>query len=204
MADGPNERRALPADVHRETLSRLSPLRREALSEEARARFDAQSRPSAGGLAGLKGPGGIWLRMPTFGKLMGEANRHLRSGTGLSPALTEVAILAAAREMDSQFEWTMHEPVARRENVPEAVIDAIKHRKPLAGLPQAESIVIRLAREAIGGKRVSPDTYADAVKLFGEAELLNVVALVAMYAMTAIVLTVFDQQLHEGQTPLLP
>ncbi|OGA96526.1 MAG: hypothetical protein A3G27_17065 [Betaproteobacteria bacterium RIFCSPLOWO2_12_FULL_66_14] len=206
MGDQAKEGRALPADVNRETLSRLSPLSRDALSDEARAAFDALSRPRAGGkaLAGLQGPGGIWVRMPKFGKLMGEANRYLRRDTGLSPALIEVAILATAREMNSQFEWTMHEPVARNEGVPAAVIDAIKHRTPVAGLPQTEASVIELAREAIGRRKVTSETYAGALALFGEAELLNLVALMASYAMTAMVLTVFDQQLHDGQTPLLP
>jgi 4-carboxymuconolactone decarboxylase len=206
MAQQQDEGRSLPADVHAESLSRLSPLRREALGEEGKAAFDGMSKPRAGGknLAGLQGPGGMWLRLPKFGRLMGEANRYLRHGTGLAPALTEVAILATAREMHSQFEWTMHEPEALEEGVPASVIDAIKHRKPVAGLPEPEATVIELARQAIGAKKVAPDTYARAVRLFGETGVLNLAALIGSYAMTAIVLTVFDQQLHDGQSPLLP
>jgi 4-carboxymuconolactone decarboxylase len=98
----------------------------------------------------------------------------------------------------------MHEPVARQENVTDTIIDAIKFRKPTSALPETEAAVIELAREAVGRKKVSSETYARALKLFGEKQLLDIVALMASYAMTAIVLSVFDQQLHDGQQPLLP
>jgi 4-carboxymuconolactone decarboxylase len=206
MAETPSKRK-LPADVNAETLSRFPPLRRENVAEEQRASFDALSRPPQPGslnLAGLKGPGGVWIRMPRLGKANSEINRVLRTELGLDPRLVEVAILAAAREMSSQFEWTMHEPVALKKGVPQSTVDIIKHRKPVAGVPQKEAALIELAREAIGAKKVSPATYARALEAFGEQGLLHYVALMANYAMTAIVLTVFDQQLHDGQAPLLP
>ncbi|MND07527.1 hypothetical protein D3C83_295610 [compost metagenome] len=51
---------------------------------------------------------------------------------------------------------------------------------------------------------MSSETYAKALKQFGEDGLLQVVALMSSYASTAIVLSVFDQQLHDGQSPMLP
>jgi 4-carboxymuconolactone decarboxylase len=208
MAQQPHDssRRALPADVNPESLSRLSPLQRDNLSAEGRTAYDAmtQHRPDGKNLAGLQGPGGVWMRLPTLGRHLGEVNRILRSEIGLDARLTEVAILATAREMHSQFEWTMHEPVAAREGLEAHIIDIIKYRLPLTGVPETESAIIALAREAIGARQVSPHTYARALKVFGEAALLSLVVLMANYAMTAIVLSVFDQQLHDGQVPLLP
>jgi len=196
--------RALPADVHRETLSRLSPIRREALTEEQRVFYDALTSRQGLNLAGLQGPGGVWLRVPKLRNPMGDLNRILRSGCGLDPRLVEVAILATAREMHNQFEWTMHEPEAIRTGVPPAIIDAIKSRKPVAGLSEAEAVLIELARGAIGAKHVSEATYTRALEVFGEELLICFSALIGTYALTAIVLSVFDQQLQEGQDPLLP
>lgn len=202
---GQSAGRILPPDVNPETLSRLSPIRRESLSEDGQSAYDAMTQPKAGGvsLAGLQGPGGIWLRIPKLGRLMGEANRYVRSEIGLEPRFVELAILCAARESDSQFEWTMHEPVAAKEGLAPQIIDIVKRRKPLAGVPETERAIIALAREAIGAKKVSARTYARALKILGEPALLNLAALIATYAMTAIMLTVFDQQLHASQTPLL-
>ena len=196
--------RALPADVNPETRSRLSRIRREMLTEEQTSFYDALTSRQGLNLAGLQGPGGVWLRVPRLRKSMGDLNRILRSGCGLDPRLVEIAILAAAREMQSQFEWTMHEPEAIKTGVPQATIDVIKLRKPVAGLGEAEAVLIELARGAIGAKRVSDAIYARARNIFGEETLIYFSALIGTYAMTAIVLSVFDQQLQEGQEPGLP
>ena len=192
------------SDIHSETLSRLAPLRREALSPERQADYDALTRAPGGlNLAGLKGPGGVWMRLPALRKPMGEVNRILRSESGLDPRLIEVAILAAAREMDSQFEWTMHEPVALEKGVARQTIEVIRHRRELTGVPQDEAALIRLAREGIGKHTVGSDSYARAVEIFGEEKLLQYATLLACYAMTAIMLAVVDQQLPEGKRSLL-
>ena len=43
---------------------------------------------------------------------MRALNRYLRFEAGFTPRMREIAILATAREMDSQFEWCAHEPEA--------------------------------------------------------------------------------------------
>ena len=198
--------RSLPADVHSETLSRLAPLRREELDEARQKTYDALTRPPQGGLnlAGIKGPGGVQLRMPKLGKSFGEVNRIMRTELGLDPRLVEVAILATAREMSSQFEWVMHEPVAIEKGIAPQTVDIIRHRKPLAGVPEKEAALIELAREAVGAGKVSSATYARALALFGEEGLLHYSALIGNYAQTAIILCVFGQELHDHQKPGLP
>ena len=125
--------RQLPADVYPETLSRLPPLKRETLNEAQQKAYDAVTAPRSGrlNLAGIKGPGGVILRMPKLAKPLGDVNRVLRSELGLDARLVELTILATAREMQSQFEWAMHEPVALEVGVPAATIDMIRHGKPL-------------------------------------------------------------------------
>jgi 4-carboxymuconolactone decarboxylase len=198
--------RSLPADVHPETLSRLPPLRREDLDEARQKTYDALTRPPQAGLnlAGIKGPGGVQLRMPKLGKSFGEVNRIMRTELGLDPRLVEVAILATAREMSSQFEWAMHEPVAIEKGIAPQTVDIVRHRKPLAGVPEKEAALIALVREAVGAGKVSSATYARALALFGEEGLLHYSALIGNYAQTAIILCVFGQELHDHQKPGLP
>ena len=45
-----------------------------------------------------------------------------------------MAILVTAREIDSQFEWTAHEPVALKEGLSQEIIDIVKYRKSVAGV----------------------------------------------------------------------
>ena len=199
--------RTLPADIFPETLSRLPPLRREDLNEAQQKTYDALARPPQPGglnLAGIKGPGGVQMRMHKLGKSFGEVNRILRSDLSLDPRLVEVAILATAREMSSQFEWAMHEPVAMEKGVAAQTVDMIRYRKPLAGVPEKEAALIELVRESVGAKNVTSATYARALALFGEEGLLHYAALIGNYAQTAIILGIAGQQLHDHQKPGLP
>jgi 4-carboxymuconolactone decarboxylase len=187
-----------------ESLSRLPPVRREELDEQGQSFYDAVVSPENRTLVGLRGPGGIWLHSPKLGAHMRAANQYLRFETGLERRLTELAILVTARELDHQFEWAAHEPAALRDGLDPAIVDIVKHRKPVAGLGERETVIIDFGRELFRARNVSPGTYARAEKLFGRRGLLDLVALMGNYAMTAVILNAFDQQLHPGQQPLLP
>jgi 4-carboxymuconolactone decarboxylase len=118
--------------------------------------------------------------------------------------LTELAILVTARELDHQFEWTAHEPVALREGLEPEIVDVVKYRRPISGLGDREAVIISLGRELLRDLKVRSETFARAVALFGRQGVLDLAALIGDYAMTAIILTTFDQQVHPDRQPLLP
>ena len=196
----------LPADVYPETLSRLPPLKRETLNEAQQKAYDAVTAPRSGrlNLAGIKGPGGVIRACPSSPRPWATSTACCVPSWGLDARLVELTILATAREMQSQFEWAMHEPVALEAGVPAATIDMIRHGKPLEDVPEKEAALIHLAREAVGAKQVTPTTYATALALFGEEELLHYSVLIASYAQGAILLCIVGQELHDHQSPGLP
>src|SRR5258708_6831884 len=104
--------KTLPKDIHPESRSRLPLPKREALDEQGRRVYDSVLDPKRPTLAGFQGPAGIWLHSPRVAEPIREFNRILRNEVPLEPRLRELAILVTAREFDSQFEWTAHEPVA--------------------------------------------------------------------------------------------
>jgi 4-carboxymuconolactone decarboxylase len=164
--------------------------------------YDAVTADSR--LLGLDGPIGIRMHSPRVSEYMNMGNQYLRFGAGIEPRLMELAILVVAREMDSQFEWTAHEPPALRAGLEQRIIDVVKHRRPLTGLADKEAAIIQLGREVLGRRKVEPETFARALELFGRQGVVNVVSLMSHYAATAMLLTTFDQQLRPGQQPLLP
>jgi 4-carboxymuconolactone decarboxylase len=131
-------------------------------------------------------------------------NRILRNEVPLEPRLRELAILVTAREFDSQFEWTAHEPVALKEGLAPKILDIVKFRRPVSEAPEKETAIIAFGRELFRDRKVRPETYAEMVRIFGQTAVVNITALMANYAFTAVMLTAFDQQLHEGRKPLLP
>ena len=195
---------ALPKDIHPESRSRLPLPKREALDEQGKRVYDSVLDPKRPTLAGFQGPAGIWVHSPRVGEPFREMNRILRTEAPLEPRLRELAILVTAREFDSQFEWTAHEPVALKEGLDPKILDAVKFRRAVSGVPEKEAAIIAFGRELFRDRKVRAETYAETVRVFGQTAVVNLTALLAIYAFTAVMLTAFDQQLHEGRKPLLP
>lgn len=194
---------AWPADVDPRSGFRLPLLRREELDELGQKTYDRGATPGAN-IAGLQGPAGIQLYSPWSTHQLSILSRYLRDDAGFSPRIREIAFLTTSREMDNQFEWTAHEPVALKAGVPENVIDVIKHRKSVDGLEEDDALIIRLGRQIWRDHKVDSVTFAAAHRIFGPRKLVDLVLLMGHHATIAALLTTFDMQLHEGREPLLP
>ena len=104
------------------------------------------------------------------------------------PALTEVAILVAAREFDIQYVWSAHEPNALRAGVAQPVIDVIKYGKDVSGLGEKETVIIRMGRQLFREHKLNPDTFAKAVELFGKQGTVELVTLMGDYTLNGLLL----------------
>jgi 4-carboxymuconolactone decarboxylase len=147
------------------------------------------------------------LYSPRLAKPMSDAHQYLKFQTGLGDRLTEIAVLVTSREMDNQFEWTQWETHARMDgagHIEQSTIDVIKYNKPVAGLGEKETVVINFGRELVGQRRVSSETFAHALRLFGPRGMVDLTNLMGLYCATGLELIAFDQQLLPGQKPLLP
>src|SRR5436190_14113178 len=193
----------LPGDVYPDSLSRLPLVAREAMDEQGKRFYDAVTSPQRRTLVGLQGPSGIWLHSPELGERVRAVNQYLRFETTLERRLTELAILVTARELDNQFEWTAHEPAALKEGLDPGIIAVVKQRKPTAGLGTKETLIIDLGRKLFRERKVDPDTFAQALEVFGSRGLVELAALMGNYAATAIMLNMVDQHVRPDQTPLL-
>ena len=193
----------MPTDIDPHSGMRLPLPKREDLDEAGQKAYDRGTTPGAT-IAGLQGPAGIQLYSPKTSAHAAALNRYLRFEAGFTPHVREVAILATAREMDSQFEWVAHEPEALKEGVPQAVIDAIKYRRSTDGLDQIDAIVITLGRQLWRDHKVKSETFAKLKDIFGPNKLVELVMLMGNYAGTAALLSAVDMQLHAGKEPLLP
>jgi 4-carboxymuconolactone decarboxylase len=134
---------------------------------------------------------------------MRAVNQYLRYETTLERHLTELAILVTARELDNQFEWTAHEPVALKEGLDLGIIDVVKYRKPTSGLGTKEALIISLGRKLFRERKVDSETFTQALEVFGPRGIVELAAVMGNYAGTAIMLNMVDQQLRPDQTPLL-
>ena len=200
----PEKPTKLPADVHPESRSRLPLVKRDDLDDNGKKAYDAVVDPDSRLKAQLIGPAGIWLNVPELSPHIREINWFLRNRFPLDAKLTELIILTTARASDAQIAWAAHEPAALKAGLSQHVVDIVKHRHPITDVEPEEAAIIQFARELLENNHLSSETYAEALKHFGQKNLVMMVLLMANYSQTAIILHAFDQQLRPNLTPLLP
>src|SRR5690348_6303127 len=196
--NGSSAATSFPKDIYPQTGNRLPAVNRDTLDEAAKKMYDA------GGAGTDYGPQRLRMHSGGAEVFSSGLNDYLRHKAGLESRLVELSILAAVREMDGEYEWTAHEPAALKAGVSPEIVDVIKYRKPLTGIPEKDAAIIELGREAVGKHKVSSETFARAQKLFGDRQLVNIVCLMGDYVSTAVLLNTFDQHVRPSDRPLLP
>jgi 4-carboxymuconolactone decarboxylase len=177
----------LPSDVHADSRSRLPLIRSQVQNPQANL-YGRQLAPEG------TGPNHIGRHAAGLASLEASLGRRLMT----------LAVLVTAREHDAQYDWTINEPLARKDGLDPALIDIVRHTRPLTGVPEREATLIQFGRELFATHNVSPEAYARALKIFGERDLVDVVGLMAQHAADAVLLAAFDQHLAAGELPMLP
>ena len=193
-----------PPDIDPDSRSRLPLKRREDLDEEGKEVYDFLVDPENQTLEGLTGPRGFYLYSPKAGQHLSQANTYLRFESGLDPQVRELAILVIAREMRSQFEWTMHEPVAREVGLEPAAIEVVRDNTSPQNLTERNALIIRFGRELVREPKLSSETFSQVAQAFSEEELVTLTLLMGNYMRTALLLRAVDMQLPVDREPLLP
>jgi 4-carboxymuconolactone decarboxylase len=184
---------ALPADVYPESRGRIPLVDRESLDDLGKREYDRRAAPDTTSLAGLQGPGGLSL----------NGSRDL-SETLVDKRTQELMRLVVSREMSQQLEWTVHEPVALKAGLEPEIIDVIRHRRSLDGLPAREAALIQWGREVLRTKDVSSATFARVSQHLSTRDMVDLCQFMGNYTRTAILLHTFDVHLPYDREPLLP
>lgn len=168
-------------------------------------KMTAELQKVASARGNLVGPWVPLSRSPEVMGLMMDMRSHVASRSLLSPQLTEIPILIAAREWTQQFEWNAHEAIAAKAGLKPEIISAIKEGRRPAQMTADEESLYDLCTELQRTKSVSDITYNRALKaLGGEDKIVEAVALQGYYALLAMVMNTARTPLPQGRTPPLP
>ena len=199
-----------PDDIHMDSLARLPQVQRADLDAAGTAAFDTYVTPGTGYGSGLRGPIGIWMNSPELAQAMFDVRQRVRYESDRDQRLTELAIISTAREINNQYEYTAHEPLAIAAGLEQGIIDIVRFRRSvednqaIAGFGEAEQVIIKFAREVISEERVSSETFARAIGIFGEQGVMDLTGLIGYYSFVAITLKAFDVQRPAGSDLVLP
>lgn len=199
-----------PEDIFMDSLARLPQVHREDLDAAGRVAFDTYVSPGTGYETGLRGPIGVWMNSPALAQALFDVRQRVRYESDRDQRLTELAIISTAREINNQYEYTAHEPLAVAAGLEQDIIDIVRFRRPVdgsvqaAGLGETERVIIEFAREVISEERVSSEVFARAIDVFGAEGVTDLTGLIGYYSFVAITLKAFDVQRPPGSALLLP
>ena len=151
------------------------------------------------------GPGAIPRHRPRFAPPRTPLTNYLRYETTFPKRIQELAIITTARALDCPYVWNAHAPAARNAGVSDALIDALRERRPLPSMAADESAVVNYCMEFYKTHRVSQQSFQAALGQFGPQYLSELTVLMGNYAGTAFILNAFEVELPAGATePRLP
>ena len=177
-------------------MSRLPLLRYDDLDPARRQVWDAitgSRGPGAVDAGGhLTGPFNAFVHAPEAGARLSALGAALRFGTSLGPRLTEIAIVTVAARWEAEFEWHEHARMARARGVPDAAVAAIGRGADPGFTDPADRAVHAAARQLARTGHLDADAYAAAQAVFGDAGMVELVALCGYYSLVAFLLNAFE------------
>lgn len=174
-------------------MARLDYLSREDLPPNKREIYDRISGSRGTVLNLFK----ALLNSPDATDLVARLGQYIRYESSLNPVSREIAILATAKEMDSEYEWTQHKKVALDLGVSRETLKSIySGRAPLGMLPK-EGVYVQAAKEIVNEGTLSDSTFKALEHLIGSELVVDLVVLVGYYSMIARIINSLGIELEE-------
>ncbi len=128
----------------------------------------------------IRGPFSMLLHSPKLAERLLPLVLFFRDESVVDARLRSLAILTSAREHGAAYVWAAQAAAARRNGVPEELIDLIRAKGDPGKLPADERDVIHFARQLMRTNRVDPATF-DALKSRHNAQWLVELVAAATY-----------------------
>jgi 4-carboxymuconolactone decarboxylase len=138
----------------------------------------------------MSGPFNAWLRSPELADRLQKVGEYVRFNTSLDKRVNEMAILMTARYWGSQYEWYAHVPLAIKAGLDPAVVAAIGAGRTPEQMKEDEAIVWEFTTQLRRDHGVDDEIYAKALDKFGEAGIMDLVAVNGYYDVVSMTLNV--------------
>jgi 4-carboxymuconolactone decarboxylase len=138
----------------------------------------------------MSGPFNAWLRSPELADRLQKVGEYVRFNTSLEKRLNEMAILMTAQAWGAQYEWYAHAPLATKAGLDPAVIAALGAGRKPDNMKDDEAIVWEFTTQLRRDHSVDDTTYARALEKFGEAGIIDLIAVNGYYDVVSMTLNV--------------
>lgn len=126
-----------------------------------------------------------WLQFPEFGELMLRLGDAIRAKTELPGKLRELIVLTTSAMLGARVEYEFHIPFAQNEGLSDALIAAIGKGETPPFADDVERIVYAANVQLLRTAALTAQTREDAIGAIGYRGLMQLIAAVTLYAVTA-------------------
>jgi 4-carboxymuconolactone decarboxylase len=169
-------------------MTRIRELDPATMTAEQKAVHDAIA---SGPRGRVRGPLAVWLHRPQLADRAQALGEYCRYGTSLEKRLSELAIIIMGRTWNAEFEWWAHKPIALKEGVSEAVVEAIRTGAVPPFDKEDEALVYDFLTTLHKERGIPDALYARAVAVLGEGGVVDLVGIAGYYSLISMTIQVF-------------
>ena len=141
----------------------------------------------------LLGPWGAWLHDPELGAAFWTVTQAMTKARRIPDTVRQVVILAVGAHFGARYEIYAHEAVARRvHGMSSQRLATLAAGERPSDLTEEEAAGFDLARALLGGGPLAAPIYRQALALFGQPGVNELVYLVVHYCLVSMTLNGFD------------
>jgi 4-carboxymuconolactone decarboxylase len=138
-----------------------------------------------------------WLQFPEFGELMLRLGDAIRAKTELPGKLRELVVLTTSAMLGAKVEYEFHVPFARNEGLSDALIEAIGQGETPPFADDVERIVHEANVQLLRTAALTPQTREEVIGAIGYRGLMQLIAAITLYVVTAYTTNVARVKLAE-------
>lgn len=140
----------------------------------------------------IRGPFSMLLHSPKLAERILPLVTFFRDESVVEGKLRSVAILSAVREREAAYVWSAQVAAARRNGVPEEVIDLLRAKGDPGTLPAEERDIVTYVRQLMRTNRVDQAVFDALEKRHGAQWLVELTAAANYFALLSGVVNAFE------------
>jgi 4-carboxymuconolactone decarboxylase len=151
----------------------------------------------------LQGPFTMFLHCPELAGRVAHLGAFVRFEGGLDMRVRVLAAMTVARELDALYVWGAQTGAARRLNVPDTTIAAIRERHS-RGIPPEDAQIVDATRALMQTHRLDDATAKALRARFGDEGFIQLTGTIGYYAMLAMTVNACELEAGPGAEVLKP
>jgi 4-carboxymuconolactone decarboxylase len=150
---------------------------------------------------GIHGPFSVLMNCPPIAEHCEALGGYVRFHGKLDMRVRVLAAMVVAREFDTLYVWGAQSGSARRQNVPESTISAIRE-KHSRGLPPEDAQIVDFTRTLLQKHRVDDATAKALIERFGNDQFIELTGTIGYYSLLCMTANACELQPGKDQEVL--